>query len=119
MSPASFLSFFSFFQRLFSFLNAGTLYKFLDHCLTAPGRRLLRRWICHPLTDAEEVNDRLNVVEAIAASADLASQISEGLRKLPDLERLLGRVKASVGSSSSTLLLPLVGERVLKGRVLF
>ncbi|CAA7397194.1 unnamed protein product [Spirodela intermedia] len=95
---------------------SGTLYKFLDHCLTAPGRRLLRRWICHPLKDVEEVNDRLNVVEAIATNEGLASQISEGLRKLPDLERLLARVKSSLGSSS-TLLLPLVGERVLKERV--
>ncbi|CAA6660836.1 unnamed protein product [Spirodela intermedia] len=73
---------------------SGTLYKFLDHCLTAPGRRLLRRWICHPLKDVEEVNDRLNVVEAIATNEGLASQISEGLRKLPDLERLLARVKS-------------------------
>ncbi|XP_078439569.1 MUTS homolog 7 [Wolffia australiana] len=95
---------------------SGTLYKFLDHCLTAPGRRLLRRWICHPLQDVDEVNDRLNVVDAFTSNAGLASLVSESLRKLPDLERLLGHVKSSAGSSSA-LLLPLVGERVLKARV--
>ena len=97
---------------------SGTLYKFVDHCLTAPGRRLLRRWICHPLKDIGEANDRLDVVEAFQSDPDLVSLITERLRKLPDLERLLGRVKSSAGPSSS-LLLPLVGQKLLKERVDF
>ncbi|KAK3034368.1 hypothetical protein RJ639_032266 [Escallonia herrerae] len=39
----------------------GTLYKFLDNCVTSSGKRLLRNWICHPLKDVEEINRRLNV----------------------------------------------------------
>ncbi|XWS26879.1 hypothetical protein CRYUN_Cryun26dG0068000 [Craigia yunnanensis] len=42
--------------------------------------------------------------------------IAQYLHKLPDLERLLGRVKASMQSSAS-LVLPMIGKKVLKQRV--
>lgn len=96
---------------------SGTLYKHLDHCITSSGKRLLRRWICHPLKDINEINDRLNVVEGLIKQQGVMSVMREYLCKLPDLERLLGRVKAAVGSSS-TLFLPSIGEKILKQRVM-
>ncbi|GMY35996.1 DNA mismatch repair protein MSH7 isoform X2 [Fagus crenata] len=95
---------------------SGTLYKFLDNCVTSSGKRLLRNWICHPLKDIEGINNRLNVVEDLMAHSEVMSHIAQYLRKLPDLERLLGRVKASVQSSAS-LLVPLFGKKILKQRV--
>lgn len=47
---------------------------------------------------------------------DITLVIAQYLRRIPDLERLLGRVKASVGSSPA-LLLPVVGEKILKQQV--
>lgn len=94
----------------------GTLYKYLDNCVTSSGRRLLRNWICHPLKDVPEINNRLNVVEALMVTTEAMSLIAQCLRKLPDLERLLGQVKASVQSSVS-LLLPFFGKKILKQRV--
>lgn len=29
----------------------GTLLKYMDHCLTASGKRLLKKWICYPVTE--------------------------------------------------------------------
>ncbi|XP_072964211.1 DNA mismatch repair protein MSH7 isoform X1 [Typha angustifolia] len=95
---------------------SGTLYKHLDHCITASGKRLLRRWICHPLKDIDDINDRLNIVEGFIKDSALVSIIIEYLRRTPDIERLLGRVKSTIGSSSA-LLLPSIGKRVLKQRV--
>ncbi|KAH7657352.1 DNA mismatch repair protein MSH6 protein [Dioscorea alata] len=95
---------------------SGTLFKYLDHCTTSSGKRLLKRWICHPLKDIEDINDRLNVVEGLIKNSGISSVISEYLRRLPDIERLLGRVKASIGASS-TLLLPFIGEKLLKQRI--
>ncbi|XP_059638111.1 DNA mismatch repair protein MSH7 [Cornus florida] len=95
---------------------AGTLYKFLDNCMTSSGKRLLRTWICHPLKDVEEINLRLNAVEELMTHSETMLLVAQYLRKLPDLERLLGRVKASIQSSAS-LLLPLIGKKVLKQRV--
>ncbi|XP_050271725.1 DNA mismatch repair protein MSH7 [Quercus robur] len=95
---------------------SGTLYKFLDNCVTSSGKRLLRNWICHPLKDTEGINNRLNVVEDLMANSEVMLLVSQNLKKLPDLERLLGRVKASVQSSAS-LVLPLLGKKFLKQRV--
>ncbi|XP_004288695.1 PREDICTED: DNA mismatch repair protein MSH7 isoform X2 [Fragaria vesca subsp. vesca] len=95
---------------------SGTLYAFLDNCVTASGKRLLRKWICHPLKSVEAINNRLNVVEDLLGHPEMVPLIAQYLRKLPDLERLFGRVRASVQSSAS-LLLPLFGKKVLKQRV--
>ncbi|OUZ99913.1 DNA mismatch repair protein MutS [Macleaya cordata] len=86
------------------------------NCVTSSGKRLLRRWICHPLKDVGEINNRLDVVEELIKHSDITFIVAQCLRKLPDLERLLGRVKAIVGSSAS-LLLPLLGTKVLKQRI--
>ncbi|KAM7509492.1 hypothetical protein LguiA_019945 [Lonicera macranthoides] len=96
--------------------SSGTLYKYLDNCVTSSGKRLLRNWICHPLNDVEKINLRLNVVEELMAHSELGLLIAQHLRKLPDLERLLGRIKATIQSSAS-LLLPLIGNKILKQRV--
>ncbi|XP_068652588.1 DNA mismatch repair protein MSH7 [Aristolochia californica] len=96
--------------------SSGTLYNYLDNCITSSGKRLLRNWICHPLKDIGQINHRLNVVEGFMKHSDVFLFMAQYLRRLPDLERLLGQVKASVGSSA-ILLLPLVGERILKQRV--
>lgn len=92
---------------------SGTLYKYLDNCVTCSGKRLLRRWICHPLKDSEGINSRLNVVDAFAAQPEITVHIMETLSRQADLERLLGRVKSSVHSSIS-FLLPTIGTRLLR-----
>ncbi|KAK9148929.1 hypothetical protein Scep_007686 [Stephania cephalantha] len=94
----------------------GTMYKYLDSCITSSGKRLLRSWICHPLKDVGEINRRLNAVEEFISHPEVILLVAEYLRKLPDMERLLGRVRAAVGSSTS-LLVPLIGEKMLKQRI--
>ncbi|KAL7093523.1 hypothetical protein ACP275_11G045500 [Erythranthe tilingii] len=96
--------------------QSGTLYKYLNNCITPSGKRLLRNWICHPLQDVDKINSRLAVVEDLIAHSEITLHIAQSLRQLPDLERLLGRVKSSF-QSSSILLLPLIGNKLLKQRV--
>ncbi|KAK8914031.1 DNA mismatch repair protein MSH7 [Platanthera zijinensis] len=95
---------------------SGTLYKHLDRCQTTSGKRLLRRWICHPLKELDDINDRLNVVEGLINNPEVVSIMSHYMCKLPDLERLFGRVKATAGSSY-TLFLPLISAKLLKQRI--
>ena len=95
---------------------AGTLYKYLDNCVTSSGKRLLRRWICHPLKDASAINNRLNVVEDLMSKSEIMLLVSQYLRRVPDLERLCGQIRASV-QSSAILSLPLLGKKLLKQRV--
>ncbi|XP_010513514.1 PREDICTED: DNA mismatch repair protein MSH7-like [Camelina sativa] len=95
---------------------SGTLYKYLDNCVSPTGKRLLRNWICHPLKDVVSINKRLDVVEELTANSEIIEITGQYLRKLPDLERLLGRIKSSVQSSTSVFP-ALLGKKVLKQRV--
>lgn len=56
------------------------------------------------------------MVDNLMENSEIMSHIAQQLRKLPDMERLLGRVKSSF-QSSSTLSLPLIGNKLLKQRV--
>ncbi|KAI5441851.1 hypothetical protein KIW84_011055, partial [Lathyrus oleraceus] len=96
--------------------KSGTLYKYLDNCLTSSGKRLLRNWICCPLKDAEGINNRLDVVDHLITLPEVVSHIAQHLCKLPDLELLLGWTKSSL-KVSSPILLPLLAKKILKKRV--
>lgn len=92
------------------------MYKYLDNCVSPTGKRLLRNWICHPLKDVVTINKRLDIVEEFKANSEIMQITGQYLHKLPDLERLLGRIKSSVQSSASVLP-ALLGKKVLKQRV--
>lgn len=96
--------------------SSGTLFNYLDNCVTSSGKRLLRNWICHPLKHVEGINNRLDVIENLMARSEIMLIIAQYLRKLPDLERMLGRVKVSFQASGS-LALPLISKKLLKQRV--
>ncbi|XP_011012330.1 PREDICTED: DNA mismatch repair protein MSH7 isoform X2 [Populus euphratica] len=95
--------------------SSGTLFNYLDNCVTSSGKRLLRNWICHPLKHVEGINNRLDVIENLTARSEIMLVIAQYLRKLPDLERMLGRVKVSFQASGS-LALPLISKKLLKQR---
>lgn len=84
--------------------------------MTSSGKRLLRNWICCPLKDADGINNRLDVVDDLIACPAIVSCIAQHLRKLPDLELLLGRIKSSL-QLSGPLLLAFLGKKILKQRV--
>ncbi|XP_077191229.1 DNA mismatch repair protein Msh6 isoform X3 [Paroedura picta] len=76
----------------------GSLLEKLDMCCTPFGRRLLKQWLCAPLCNPAAINDRLDSVEDLLAEAAKMSEVRDLLKKLPDLEKLLGKVH-SIGSS--------------------
>jgi DNA mismatch repair protein MSH6 len=80
--------------------SSGTLLGYLDSCVTKFGKRMLRRWICHPLQNTTELNDRLDAVEELSNREEMACSAREDLRVLPDLERLVARVRGLAGSSN-------------------
>ena len=66
----------------------------LDRTRTAMGGRLLRERLGRPLRSAAEAGARLDEVEAFVMATLARSGAREALRGLPDLERLLGRVRS-------------------------
>jgi DNA mismatch repair protein MutS len=76
----------------------GALVAVLDRSTTGMGRRLLRSWLVRPLADAAGIGQRLDAVEALVDDFSLRSDLRELLRRIGDLERLVGRIGA--GSAS-------------------
>lgn len=72
----------------------GTLFTLLNRCITPFGKRLFKQWVCHPLADAQRINERLNAVDTLNADHQIRSQFSEQMTKMPDLERLISRIHA-------------------------
>ena len=58
----------------------GSLLWVLDKTRTAMGARLLRSYVEQPLIDEEEINARLDAVEALTGQAMLREEIREYLR---------------------------------------
>ena len=68
----------------------------LDQTRTPMGGRLLRRWLGQPLLDLEELERRLDAVSYFFNDAFLRAGAGSSLSRVPDLERILGRIKAGV-----------------------
>ncbi|XP_075874926.1 DNA mismatch repair protein Msh6 [Nelusetta ayraudi] len=75
----------------------GTLLERLDTCSTLFGKRLLKQWVCAPLCNPTSIKDRLDAVEDLMGAAAQAGEVSDLLKKLPDLERLLSKIH-SIGT---------------------
>lgn len=77
---------------------------------------MLRRWICHPLQNVAELNNRLDAVEEFIEREEMACSIREDLRVLPDLERLVARVRGLAGSPNLGVI-PMAAKKVHQRRV--
>ena len=70
----------------------GALLSVLDKTVTAPGARLLKRWIKEPLLVKEAIVQRLDAVEALYKNIIAREEIISLLQETYDLERLISRV---------------------------
>ena len=69
----------------------GSLLWVLDKTKTAPGARLLRNWVEHPLLSASKIARRQRAVCELAGDFMLREEISDLLSGVLDLERLIAR----------------------------
>ena len=70
----------------------GTLIDVLDQTITSGGGRLLKQWMNKPLVDRKKINSRLDIVEAFYNDSDLRDEISQLLKQISDIERILGKI---------------------------
>ncbi|CAM4085749.1 DNA mismatch repair protein MutS [Novosphingobium lubricantis] len=76
----------------------GSLVETLDRCVTGAGARQLAEDLSAPLTDAVQINRRLETVGWLHDDPLLRGDLRAILRALPDIGRALGRVVAGRGS---------------------
>ena len=78
-------------EQSLSGLHQHTLAGVLDHCQTAMGSRLLRRWLQRPLRNADVLKARYQTLDALIAT-DAIVALQESLNGIGDVERILSRV---------------------------
>lgn len=72
--------------------GAKTLIDVMDRTISPMGGRLLKRWLSLPLKDIQPVNERLDVVQYFTENSQVKNEISDHIRQIGDLERLISKV---------------------------
>ncbi|MFX1233681.1 MAG: DNA mismatch repair protein MutS [Promethearchaeota archaeon] len=81
-----------------------TLYSIFNHTHTPMGARLLKKIILQPLTNIDEINHRLNIVQKFKDDVFLRSELREELKVIGDLERYINKVNYSRSSNARDLI---------------
>ena len=76
----------------------GSLLGVIDKSLTPMGGRLLRNRLAQPLLDPDQLEERLDRVQAFYDETILRERVREGLKDVPDLERLTNRVLSDIAT---------------------
>ncbi|HMJ69231.1 MAG TPA: DNA mismatch repair protein MutS [Cyclobacteriaceae bacterium] len=64
----------------------------LDRTVTPMGSRQLRKWMILPLKEKQAIEERLQVVDEFFKNEDLRTKVTEQLKQIADLERLISKV---------------------------
>ncbi|MDX2087906.1 MAG: DNA mismatch repair protein MutS [Kofleriaceae bacterium] len=76
----------------------GSLLDVIDVTATAPGGRLLRRWLLYPLIDVAQIRRRQDAVAWLVERPTLCETIRRALSRIADLERLAGKCTLGVAT---------------------
>lgn len=82
------------FEPLLDIKKEFTLLSVMDNTVTPMGGRLLRNYLTFPLLDITEINERLNLVEALINKSYLLEPIIKILKNISDLERILTNLES-------------------------
>ena len=82
-----------------------TLFRAIDRTVTAMGKRLLRAWMLRPSIDTEEINARLDAVEAGVSDTVSREELRRSMEGILDIERLLSRVTLEAANPRDLLAL--------------
>ncbi|MGO0155351.1 DNA mismatch repair protein MutS [Leuconostoc mesenteroides] len=85
--------------------KAGSLLGLIDETKTAMGGRLLKQWLLRPLRDTEDINERLDMIEAFQNEFFVRGELQDHLKSVYDLERLAAR--AAMGTMNARELVQL------------
>lgn len=85
--------------------KAGSLLGLIDETKTAMGGRLLKQWLLRPLRDTEDINERLDMIEAFQNEFFVRGALQDHLKSVYDLERLAAR--AAMGTINARELVQL------------
>ncbi|MBO4487974.1 MAG: DNA mismatch repair protein MutS [Bacteroidaceae bacterium] len=71
-----------------------SLLQVMDRTVTPMGSRMMRRWLAFPLQDLQQIERRQNCVEHFFREPDTRITVSENLKRIGDVERLVAKLAA-------------------------
>ncbi|MDR3137692.1 MAG: DNA mismatch repair protein MutS [Tannerellaceae bacterium] len=71
-----------------------SLLDIIDHTVSPPGSRLLRRWLQFPLKDIETIRRRQDITDYYFHNPQIVNVSEDCLRQIGDLERLTAKIAA-------------------------
>lgn len=80
-----------------------SLLGFFDKTETAMGARLLKTLFSNPLYNLSEINERLDIIQALINNDTLIKDQRIELTKIRDIERILAKVSMNKGSASDLI----------------
>jgi DNA mismatch repair protein MutS len=93
-------------EPLFAGTDPGvTLFRCMNSAITPMGKRLLRSWMLRPSVDLEQINQRLDAVDAQVKETVAREELRRALDGILDLERLLSRVTLETANPRDVLAL--------------
>lgn len=78
--------------------NAKTLLDIIDYTISPMGARMLKRWILLPLKEKLRIEERFNIVEYLLAYPSFLDMLTQQIKLIGDLERIIS--KAAIGRIS-------------------
>lgn len=82
-----------------------TLFSIIDQAATAMGSRMIKKWIMRPLISYDAITQRQDAIEFAINSIVFLQQLEELLKKIGDIERVVGRIALQRGSLHDYLML--------------
>lgn len=70
----------------------GSLLWAIDKTKTNMGARLLKSWICQPLKNVSEIQQRQNIIEELISKSSVRGELTDILSKVYDIQRLSTRL---------------------------
>ncbi|MDQ8204963.1 DNA mismatch repair protein MutS [Pelagicoccus sp. SDUM812003] len=74
-------------------LREGSLIDAINGCKTAAGSRRLEKWLIAPERDIDELNRRLDCVDALYANPMATTELQDKLKSVRDIKRILSRMQ--------------------------
>ncbi|KAJ3432808.1 DNA mismatch repair protein msh3 [Anaeramoeba flamelloides] len=95
--------------------NYSSLFDILNHTKSSFGMRKLRNWVCSPLSNYYLIQLRLNAVDELIGNKPLTKKIEQTFHpKLPDLDRILAKIKFERCSSKEFVLMCNALKKIIK-----
>ena len=81
----------------------GSLLWVLDKTVTPMGGRMLKQILIHPLTNKTAIEERLSATDELVKNQNFISDLTEKMKYILDLERLLARLSLGQGNARDLL----------------